>query len=40
VVFDWRRTGGSSRSAWSRATFWLLIDLNAVVALETALDSA
>ena len=39
VVFDWRRTGGSRRSVWSRATFWLAIALKAVLALEIALES-
>ena len=39
VVFDCRRTGGSRRSVWSKATFWLAIAPKAVLALEIALES-
>jgi hypothetical protein len=39
VVFDWRRTGGSSRRVWSKASVWPAIELKAVLALEIALES-
>jgi hypothetical protein len=38
-VFDWRITGGSSRSVASKARVWPAIALKAVFALETALES-
>jgi hypothetical protein len=38
-VFDWRSTGGSSRSVASKFSFWPAIASKAVVALVTALES-
>ena len=40
VVLAWRKTGGSWRRVWSKATFWLAIALKAVVALEMPLVSS
>ena len=40
VVLLWRMNGGSSRSVWSRASFWLAIAPKAVLALEIALESS
>jgi hypothetical protein len=40
VVLAWRITGGRRRRDWSRATFWVAIELKAVLALEIALESS
>ncbi len=39
-MFAWRNTGGSWRRVRSKATFWLAIASEAVVALEIALERA